>query len=116
MATDDMHPSQHTRTVETALTDLLQSATANGEDPAGTYTLPATDEKPAYTVEITVTTTDETQSRRGQHCYCLHCKWSVSTAEYPRDEVNRRLVNHAVETGHDIESVRQCEHDEDRHY
>ena len=116
MAPDDMQTSQHTRTVETALTYLLHTAIANGEDPQGTYTLPATNGEPAYTVEITETTVDETRSRRGHHSYCLHCDWTVSTAEYPRAEVSQRMVNHAVETGHDIESVRQGERDEDRRY
>lgn len=60
----------------------------------------------AYTVEITVAATPA--ARRGQqptHSYCLDCDWTVSTAAYPREEVTDRMVRHAVETGHDIEST-----------
>jgi predicted small metal-binding protein len=115
MATDDSQTPQHTRTVEleTPLTNLLHTATANGEDPQGTYTVPAIDGRPAYTVEITEIPADERQARREQHSYCLHCDWSVSTDEYPRDEVSTRMVQHAIETGHDIESLSQCESDKD---
>jgi hypothetical protein len=115
MATDDSQTAQYTRTVdlETALTDLLHTATAQGEDPQGTYTVPATDGRPAYTVEITEIPAAERQSRREQHSYCLHCNWSVSTDEYSRAEMNTQLVQHAIETGHDIESL-QREHGENR--
>jgi hypothetical protein len=109
MATDDSQTVQHTRTVdlETALTDLLHTATAQGEAPQGTYTVPAADGESAYTVEIATISanTNERQARREQHSYCLHCDWSVSTDECSRAEMNTRLVQHAIETDHDIESL-----------
>lgn len=37
--------------------------------------------------------------------YCLDCSWRASTAEYPREELNALLVEHAIETGHDIDSA-----------
>lgn len=36
--------------------------------------------------------------------YCIHCEWSANTEDYTRSELSRAAVEHAVETGHDIES------------
>jgi predicted small metal-binding protein len=117
MSPEDSFIHQQSCSFETALRQLLHTAQTTDSDPQGTYTVPAPDkERPAYTVEITTTTADERRPRRGQHSYCLHCDWTVSTAELPRDEVSRQIVRHAVETGHDINSVRQCESDEDRQH
>lgn len=115
MSTENDSIHQQSRSFETALGQFLHRVQTTEGDPQGTYTLPAPDtERPAYTVEITTTTADERQARQGQHSYCLHCDWTVSTAELPRDEVSQQMVRHAVETGHDIDSVRQCERADDR--
>lgn len=106
MSTEDDSIHQQTRSFETALTQLLHTAQPTEGDLQGTYTLPAPDEdQPAYTVEITVAATADERSQQHHESYCLQCDWSVSTAEYSRAEVSRRLVDHAVETGHDIESA-----------
>ena len=36
--------------------------------------------------------------------YCVTCEWSASTENYSNQEVASQAVEHAVETGHDIES------------
>lgn len=36
---------------------------------------------------------------------CCDCDWMVSTTHYSRQDLTRHLVDHAVATGHDIESV-----------
>jgi predicted small metal-binding protein len=106
MSPEDDSIHQETRSFETALTQLLHTAQTTEGDPRGTYTLPAPDEDhPAYTVEITVAATADERPQQRHESYCLECDWSVSTTEYPRAEVSRRLVDHAVETGHDIEST-----------
>jgi predicted small metal-binding protein len=106
MSTEDDSIHQETRSFETALTQLLHSVQTTDVNPQGTYTLPAADEDhPAYTVEITVADTADERTQQHYDSYCLHCDWTVSTAEYSRAEVSRRLVDHAVETGHDIEST-----------
>jgi predicted small metal-binding protein len=93
---------------ETALTQLLHSVQTTDGDPRGTYTLPAPDEDhPAYTVEITVAATADERPQQRHESYCLECDWSASTAEYSRADVSRRLVDHAVETGHDMESTKR---------
>jgi hypothetical protein len=106
MSPDDP-PSQPSCDVETALTALLHTVQADDCGPAGTYTLPALGaEQPAYTVEITVAATPaDRRSQSDKHSYCLDCEWTVSTAEYPHPEVTNRMVRHATETGHDIEST-----------
>lgn len=38
--------------------------------------------------------------------YCCECSWTASTEEHTREELNALMVEHAVETGHDIESAR----------
>jgi hypothetical protein len=106
MSTDDDYISQQSRSFETALKQLLHTAQPTDGDLQGTYTLPAADEaNPAYTVEITVAATADERAQQRHESYCLQCDWSVSTAEYSRADVSRRLVEHAVETGHDIEST-----------
>jgi predicted small metal-binding protein len=108
MSADDTQTSRNTRSFETALKQLLHTAQTTEGDPQGTYTVPAPDEDhPAYTVEITVAATADERSQRRQYSYCLECDWTVSTAEYPRADVSRRLVDHATETDHDIESITQ---------
>lgn len=37
--------------------------------------------------------------------YCIHCEWSAGTGDYTRSELSRAAIEHAVETGHDIESL-----------
>jgi hypothetical protein len=104
MEDDSIH--QQTHSFETALTQLLHTAQLTDGDPQGTYILPAPDEDhPTYTVEITVAATADERPQPRHESYCLQCDWAVSTAEYSRTDVNRRLVDHAVETGHDIEST-----------
>lgn len=106
MPTEDNSIHQQSRSFETALTQLLHSVQTTDGDPQGTYTLPAPDEdQPAYTVEITVAATADERPQQHHESYCLQCDWAVSTAEYSRGDVSRRLVDHAVETGHDIEST-----------
>jgi predicted small metal-binding protein len=106
MSLEDDSIHQETRSFETALRQLLHTAQTTDGDPEGTYTLPAPDEDhPAYTVEITVAATADERPQQRHESYCLECDWSASTAEYSRAEVSRRMVDHAVETGHDIEST-----------
>lgn len=37
--------------------------------------------------------------------YCCECSWSVSSAEYTRQERNALIIEHALDTGHDIDST-----------
>jgi hypothetical protein len=109
MSTEDDSIQQKTRSFETELKQLLHTAQTTDGDLQGTYTLPASDEDhPAYTVEITVADTADERTQQHYDSYCLHCDWTVSTAEYSRAEVSRRMVNHATETGHDIESTERA--------
>lgn len=39
--------------------------------------------------------------------YCLECEWSASSEHLTRSEQGRLAVEHAVTTGHDIDSERQ---------
>lgn len=40
--------------------------------------------------------------------YCLECDWEVSTTEgYSEREVSKRAIEHFVETGHDVGSLRR---------
>lgn len=106
MSTEDISIHQRPHPFETALTQLLHTAQTTDSDPQGTYTVPAPDEdNPAYTVEITAAAIADERSQQRHESYCLECDWTVSTADYPRAEVTRRIVDHAVETGHDIEST-----------
>jgi hypothetical protein len=106
MSTEDDSIHQQPRSFETALKQLLHTAQTTEGDPQGTYTLPAPDEDhPTYTVEITVAATADEPPQQCHESYCLECDWTVSTAEYSRADVTRRMVDHAVETGHDIEST-----------
>jgi hypothetical protein len=109
MSTEDYSIHQETHSFETALKQLLHTAQTTGDDPQGTYTLPAPDEEhSAYTVEITVAATADERTQQRHYSYCLDCDWTVSTAEYPRADVSRRMVDHATETGHDIESTERA--------
>ncbi|ELY49133.1 hypothetical protein [Natronolimnohabitans innermongolicus] len=39
--------------------------------------------------------------------YCLECGWQASTAEgTPESEVSKAAIEHFVETGHTVESLR----------
>jgi hypothetical protein len=106
MLTEDDSIHQQSRSFETALTHLLHTAQTTDGDLQGTYTLPAPDEDhPAYTVEITVAATADEHPQQHHERYCLQCDWAVSTAEYSRTDVNRRMVEHATATGHDIDST-----------
>jgi predicted small metal-binding protein len=96
-------------TLETALEQLIEAAQTANDDPTGTYTVPARNANgPAYTVEITTQpSTDENQMTANRVSYCCECGWRASTADYSSQEVSSRAVQHAVETGHDIESDRR---------
>jgi hypothetical protein len=108
MSADDIQTSRNTRSFETALKQLLHTAQTTKCDPQGSYTVPAPDEDhPAYTVKITVAATADERIEQCQYSYCLDCDWTVSTTEYPRSDVSRRVVDHATATGHDIESTDQ---------
>jgi predicted small metal-binding protein len=106
MSPDDTH-TQDPCDIAPVLTDLLHTVETNNCDPTGTYTLPArAAEQPAYTVEITVAATPaDRRSQPDKHSYCLDCEWTASTTEHPHAEVTTRMVRHATETGHDIEST-----------
>jgi hypothetical protein len=88
-----------------ALKRLLDIARDNECDPQGTYTVPTpASGVGAYTVEITVEPTANGYDQEIRHNQCLDCEWSVNTAEYPPQGTSSRVVRHAVETGHDIDS------------
>lgn len=36
--------------------------------------------------------------------YCVDCEWAISLEHHSREELTAQAVEHAVETGHDIES------------
>ena len=39
--------------------------------------------------------------------YCLECDWQLSTADgYTEPEVSKKAIDHFVETGHTVESLR----------
>jgi hypothetical protein len=38
--------------------------------------------------------------------YCCECSWSINTDEHTREERNALVVEHAIETGHDIDTAR----------
>lgn len=39
--------------------------------------------------------------------YCLHCDWQVSASDgYTKDQRSRAAVDHHVETGHTVDSIR----------
>ena len=100
---DPTHSDSHS--FEVALKRFLDTARGNECDPQGTYTVPTpASEGRAYTVEITVEPTANGYDREIRHSQCLDCEWSVNTAEYPEQETSSRVVRHAVETGHDIDS------------
>lgn len=106
MAIDNTSIDENSHDFETALTHLLHTEHTTDGEPQGSYTLPALgDDLPAYTVEITVAATADERPQQHHENYCLQCDWSVSTAEYPREELNRRMIRHRGETGHDIEST-----------
>lgn len=95
-------------TLETVLEQFITAVQTTTDDPAGTYTVPTRDsEKPAYSVEITAqpSVDDTGQTPTTRVSYCRECEWRVSTADYSSQEVSSQAVEHAVETGHDIESA-----------
>jgi hypothetical protein len=107
MAIDNTSIDENSHDFETALTHLLHTEHTTDGDPQGSYTLSALgDDLPAYTVDIAVAASgDDRHPQNRYHRYCLECDWTVSTAEYPREELNRRMIRHWGETGHDIESA-----------
>jgi predicted small metal-binding protein len=40
-----------------------------------------------------------------KYSYCLDCSWSASTADHSRQELSSLILEHAVETGHDIDTT-----------
>lgn len=46
--------------------------------------------------------------------YCTECDWTASTATHERQELAGLAIEHAVETGQDIESETNEEPDETR--
>lgn len=100
------HPTHlGSHSFEAALKRFLDTVHGNGCDLQGTYTVPSpATEVEAYTVEITAEPLADGHDQEIRHSYCLDCEWSVSTAEYPEQEVSSLVVDHAVETGHDIDS------------
>ncbi|GAB3665889.1 hypothetical protein [Halopiger aswanensis] len=39
--------------------------------------------------------------------YCLECEWQISTSEgYSEKEVSEKAIEHFVETGHTVDSLR----------
>jgi hypothetical protein len=36
---------------------------------------------------------------------CCECSWAVSTEEHTREELNALVVEHAITTGHDVETA-----------
>ncbi|SEV86573.1 hypothetical protein [Natrinema salifodinae] len=39
--------------------------------------------------------------------YCLECDWQISTADgYTEKEVSEKAIEHFVETGHTVDSLR----------
>lgn len=97
--------ADHT-TLETALEQLIAAAQTQTDEPAGTYTVPGDSTSPAYTVEITAQpTADDTDTSAHRVSYCVECEWRVSTADYASQAVSSQAVEHAIETGHDIESA-----------
>lgn len=104
--TVENHPTHlGSHSFEVALKRFLDTVPGSECDLQGTYTVPSSGtESGAYTVEITVEPTADGHNQEIRHSYCLDCEWSVSTAEYTEQEVSSRVVHHAVETGHDIDS------------
>jgi hypothetical protein len=37
--------------------------------------------------------------------YYRECSWSASTEEYTREELNALMVEHAITTGHDVDTA-----------
>lgn len=37
--------------------------------------------------------------------YCCECSWTASTEKHTRQELTALMIEHAVETGHDIDST-----------
>lgn len=92
--------------LEPALRQLLEAAQPITDDPTGTYTVPAQGpDTPAYTIEITAKSPADSAQTTHRISYCLDCDWQVSTADYPAQAVSTQVLDHALETGHDIEST-----------
>lgn len=41
--------------------------------------------------------------------YCLDCDREICAAEYTTMERTAAMIDHAITTGHDIESITQCD-------
>lgn len=37
--------------------------------------------------------------------YCLDCEWEISATDYTADERTAAMVDHAIDTGHDVDSI-----------
>lgn len=105
MTVENYHTYPDSHLFEVVFKQFLDMVHGTECDLQGTYTIPsAAPEEGAYTVEVTVEPTADSHCREIRHSYCLDCEWSVSTAEFPEQEVSSQVVHHAVETGHDIDS------------
>lgn len=43
--------------------------------------------------------------------YCLTCDWEISGADHTTEERTKAMIDHALTTGHDIESVTRLDED-----
>lgn len=41
--------------------------------------------------------------------YCLDCKWEFSVVEHSIEERTKAMIDHALSTGHDIDSITQTD-------
>lgn len=41
--------------------------------------------------------------------YCLECEWEISGTDYTADERTAAMIDHAVDTGHDVDSITRAE-------
>lgn len=43
--------------------------------------------------------------RRIRLGYCLDCDWTASTTTYSREELSSLLLDHALESGHNVDTI-----------
>ncbi len=41
--------------------------------------------------------------------YCLDCEWEISATDYTADERTAAMIDHAIDTGHDVDSITRAE-------
>lgn len=41
--------------------------------------------------------------------YCLECEWEISATDDTTDERTEAMIDHAIDTGHDIESITRAD-------